>query len=152
MVDSLDSVLMLYAYAAPSQDQSVKRFAMFFNSDKVDTGTEVTPEVPDEMDPNLPILHHDQVDPTVQSEDQPKSQKPVLANTGTDADVEATTSSGGIAPESGERRVLDAKANTISSLSITLTILSILVALRWVHCERPTHYDLWTLADSHVRV
>lgn len=127
LVDSLDSVLMLYAYAGPTQDSSISKFALTFKDDK--------PSIEQEVEPSnelLPVLSVDPNTPLVTSDgqpiDQPLDQQEPSQPKPT-AQINLSDDERG-SPVNRKQRVLANKANTISSLSITLTLLSILVALR----------------------
>lgn len=133
LVDSLDSVLMLYAYAGPTQDATISKFALTFNDKKValDEETILVPTLSNDHDPNLPIegIDEEAGPSTVTGASNANEQ------VGPSQKVSSTTSASGVPsgsePSTREQRVLASKANTISSLSITLTLLSILVALRY---------------------
>jgi high-affinity nickel-transport protein len=131
LVDSLDSVLMLYAYAQPELKTGGKW--RLFKSRKV--VLDETPESVEEGGVVLPV----EVEVEIEEEDDdhksskdgkaPLPQDPAAANYG-------SCSKAAIAQvdERDERaeRMLAAKTVTISSLSISLTLLSILVALAYV--------------------
>lgn len=131
LVDSLDSVLMLYAYAGPTQDPSISRFALTYDDKKVreDEETVLVPTLSN--DPNFPIAGSSvetapPMEALVSPGGDPEDSRKVLPPTTVPAEEPH------VQPTSREERVLASKANTISSLSITLTLLSILVALRCV--------------------
>lgn len=143
LVDSLDSILMLYAYAGPSQDSSISKFALTYD-DKPPVAEEETSLVPTlsaSADTNSPavagdgisIEHDSDAAPqTASAEEQPDATKPAIIPSSTSVDSQIRVEAGPSSPQTHQQRVLASKANTISSLSITLTLLSILVALRSV--------------------
>jgi high-affinity nickel-transport protein len=127
LVDSLDSVLMLYAYAGPTQDPSISKFALTFKDDKSvlpaeGSSNELVPTL--SADPNVPLVAEtgEPIEPSAETGPNPKTVSP----------QSDTVERGPPLQNTREQRLLASKANTISSLSITLTLLSILVALRWV--------------------
>jgi high-affinity nickel-transport protein len=105
LVDSLDSILMLYAYAAPNLSPNARRFAFFSHT------IGITHDERDISD-SMPVLPNVAVKPEGEKEEPSKEQldrspgRPISAVN------------------------MSEKANTMSTLSILLTILSILVALR----------------------
>jgi high-affinity nickel-transport protein len=135
LVDSLDSVLMLYAYAGPTQDPTISKFALTFNNDQKSPlllGQDHRAEEDQRLvptllrDPNAVVTQEDGTPVNGTERDaslKPAPMKP-LSTSETDREV------GPSAPQTRAEMVLASKANTISSLSITLTLLSILVALR----------------------
>jgi high-affinity nickel-transport protein len=136
LVDSLDSVLMLYAYAGPTQDPTISKFALTFNNDQkmpllLDQDRQVEDDqalVPTLLgDPNAIVTQEDGT--PVNGTERDASFKPAPVGTPLPS-AEADHEAGPTAPQTRAEMVLASKANTISSLSITLTLLSILVALR----------------------
>lgn len=137
LVDSLDSVLMLYAYAGPIQDPTIGKFALTFKNDQTlprlldqdgqeEQDREFVPTLA--TDPNGVVTRNDGT--TIARDGSDDSSKPLSA-TPRDAGTVPDHEAGPSVRRSREQKVLDSKANTISSLSITLTLLSILVALRY---------------------
>ena len=102
-VDSLDSVLMLYAYASPSRSTPEGKIELW-QSAKVET----------EHDEGESLLG------------PPRSVVAYSATISGPDDIPASV--GDHEPES---QAIDTKQQVISSLSITLTALSIVVALRY---------------------
>lgn len=104
-VDSLDSVLMLYAYASPSRSTPDGKLGLFYcqKTESQETDPETRPLLDE-------VSHHDDDDEA--------------ALQGEYSDI--------------PNQVMDKKSNVMSSLSITLTALSILVAIRYVsnHSQR----------------
>jgi high-affinity nickel-transport protein len=139
LVDSLDSILMLYAYAGPSQDSSISKFALTYD-DKPPVAEEETSLVPvlsAAPDPNTPVVStgglpivQDTTASTAPTTEEPGAGKANLGPSAGARDSQTQVEAGPSAPQTRQQRVLASKANTISSLSITLTLLSILVALR----------------------
>jgi len=138
LVDSLDSVLMLYAYAGPTQDPNISKFALTFNNDQKvslvqdqQDQTERDQELLPTLSANLneAIVQEDGTHITdVEGDRKAKSVAPPSAVVSTN--IHTSSEAGPSAPLTRTELVLANKANTISSLSITLTLLSILVALR----------------------
>jgi len=131
LVDSLDSVLMLYAYAQPEL-RTDGRWRLF-TTRKVEV--EVHPVV-DEPGSSCQRFESSVSD---QTSDEPEDSKPI-ANTKPGSDPELGLNSKGIEVDAEDeerretaQRMIVAKTATMSSLSISLTLLSILVALAYVH-------------------
>jgi high-affinity nickel-transport protein len=101
LVDSLDSVLMLYAYASPSRSTAEGKIGLF------------------------------QQKPETTPSDGAESQPLLEENNSIDAYLSPTSSRISQATDLPDV-VINNKLNVMSSLSITLTALSIMVALRWV--------------------
>jgi high-affinity nickel-transport protein len=145
LVDSLDSVLMLYAYAPLRRDSPDGRLTLFCEL-KVPPACEPREPLPDtevlalviSQDAPSPVLlvgMSNEADP--RDEHPPSDQAKVptdsaLCDSQEDAGASAaeTIIDESVSEDYRARRMLDAKASTMSSLSITLTVLSILVALR----------------------
>lgn len=109
LVDSLDSVLMLYAYASPSRSTPEGKLGLFQSQpDKPES--ESGCETDALLSPERREGHVSYVEDARVSAEQLE---------------EVETS-----------RVVDNKLNVMSSLSITLTALSIVVALRYAHYSR----------------
>lgn len=107
LVDSLDSILMLYAYAEPSRETADGKLQLFQQKQAI----------------ALPV-HHDTV--------------AVLASDGNvEAETEVPKS-----PDSEQEALIRTKANTISMLSIILTALSIVVALRYAISPYATNFSI----------
>jgi high-affinity nickel-transport protein len=130
-VDSLDSVLMLYAYASPSRSTPEGKIGLF-QSAKIELDEEADRLVLEEAHPDTTneVLDRDlatgedsaPIDKTKDSKSRVLESLPVLPT----LDMhEATGSRSG--PDS---QAIDTKKQVISSLSVTLTALSIIVALR----------------------
>lgn len=118
LVDSLDSVLMLYAYAQPELRTDGKLRIWTRRNRPVDVKPVLPalesmcgengdpPKLADEVEQADKVAYGN-IDPVpVSSEDEERAEK--------------------------AQRIIEAKTSTISSLSISLTLLSILVALRYV--------------------
>lgn len=114
-VDSLDSVLMLYAYASPSRSTTEGKIAIF---QKRPLDIDITVGTDHEPRPLLDTQHR-----------SPSNSEIVCVNAEGGGDVV------NLAPQA---QSIDKKLNVMSSLSITLTALSIIVAIRsalHAHCE-----------------
>jgi high-affinity nickel-transport protein len=130
-VDSLDSVLMLYAYASPSRSTPEGKIGLF-QSTKIELDEEADRLVLEEThpDPTAEIVEDDiviredsaPIDKTKDSKSQVMDSLPVLPML---AMNEASGSQNG-----PDTQAIDTKKQVISSLSVTLTALSIIVALR----------------------
>jgi len=130
-VDSLDSVLMLYAYASPSRSTPEGKIGLF-QSTKIKLDEEADRLVLEEtpMSPTTGTVEDDipiredsaPIDKTKDSKSQVMDGLPVLPRL---AMNEATGSHSG-----PDTQAIDTKKQVISSLSVTLTALSIIVALR----------------------
>jgi high-affinity nickel-transport protein len=135
MVDSLDSILMLYAYASPSRLSPEGRLAFF-----QDRKGELQPTAREEEEgaasaellPDLPIEGVSATLAHAQDELQEEQDKSLQAHgpAKTAALDPEPLRNPDPAPDAKTRRMLESKTNAISSLSITLTVLSILVAFR----------------------
>lgn len=97
LVDSLDSILMLYAYAEPSRETADGKLQIFQSKQAI----------------ALPV-HHDTV-------------AVLTSNGNVESETEVPKT-----PDSEHEALIRTKADTISMLSIILTALSIIVALRYV--------------------
>jgi high-affinity nickel-transport protein len=133
LVDSLDSVLMLYAYASPQRNSPEGKLSVFYRSENAlpplispihprqDTGEEAVTVLPTDEEVEVDV-------------DRGKKTGPKCdANVTAKAEGEPTVPLGDMDAQPMDyhaRKVMDAKASTMSSLSITLTVLSIIVALR----------------------
>jgi high-affinity nickel-transport protein len=130
-VDSLDSVLMLYAYASPSRSTPEGKIGLF-QSTKIESDEEADRLVIEEARPGstTEVLEHGlatredsaPVDKTKDSKSQVMESLPVLPTLDMN---EASPSHSG-----SDNQAIDTKKQVISSLSVTLTALSIIVALR----------------------
>ena len=130
-VDSLDSVLMLYAYASPSRSSSEGKIG-FFQSTKIELDEEADRLVLEETQsgsttelPNHELETREGSTPVHKTKDivsQEVDSLPVLPTLDMN---EATPSQSGPSTQA-----IDMKKEVISSLSVTLTALSIIVALR----------------------
>ncbi|KAK8869931.1 hypothetical protein IAR55_000499 [Kwoniella newhampshirensis] len=154
LVDSLDSILMLYAYATPSRSTREGKIALLQEPEdrKVDypvdtmtitmpslsseslTARQVTPSSPDSQSRYSAII------PVEEQPEEEEAQEVDRTKSDMDLDIEGHVggeesfedlerSAGQAGPSIREERIVNAKANTMSSLSIILTLLSILVAL-----------------------
>jgi high-affinity nickel-transport protein len=130
-VDSLDSVLMLYAYASPSRSTPEGKIGLF-QSAKIELDEEADRLVHEDtpLDSTTGIMNDDiatpeepaPIDKTKDSKSQMMESLPVLPT----LDMNEGSSS-----QSGpDTQAIDTKKQVISSLSVTLTALSIIVALR----------------------
>ena len=130
-VDSLDSVLMLYAYASPSRSTPEGKIGLF-QSTKIELDEEADRLVLEEAHPDLTneVIDHDlatqensaPVDKTKDNKSQVMDSLPVLPTLNMNG-----ASQSRIGPDT---QAIDTKKQVISSLSVTLTALSIIVALR----------------------
>ncbi|KAG8745874.1 hypothetical protein FRC10_006901, partial [Ceratobasidium sp. 414] len=134
LVDSADSVLMLYAYA----DFPEKSFAMFERRDAPSNSTQssrssrsglgVGPsgaqEQADEITPASPIQKH-----TISSKPSPPDLERAVSNAESMDAVGPGELDGGTTAKQ-QQTLEQAAKNTMSGLSIVLTLLSILVAFR----------------------
>ncbi|WVQ71527.1 hypothetical protein IAR50_001066 [Cryptococcus sp. DSM 104548] len=131
LVDSLDSILMLYAYACPSRSTPEGKIALLQDPfDSKETINETVIET-------LPVEASDERE-RVESEERQagaggeierlaEGTNKVVRDGGVEEEGIGGPST--FAEASQNERVIQAKANTMSSLSIILTLLSILVAL-----------------------
>lgn len=162
LVDSLDSVLMLYAYASPSRSTPEGQLAFFQDvkdrspllvceEDAQHEGVECLDERmrSERALHRLSVHGEESSGPTGDdlSDEPTKGAVSTLAASGLPSaetprrhdDTKDIENHGRAAEmfelgtDSRSKRLMDSKANVMSSLSITLTILSILVALRQVH-------------------
>lgn len=123
LVDSLDSVLMLYAYAQPDLRSGPKRRFLLFTRDE-QTPTGITLDGPETSDADLVVSINNETPISSSGEPDIEVYKP--------HDTDASSlKAGGVASEvdTERARIIAAKISTISSLSISLTLLSIAVAL-----------------------
>jgi len=118
LVDSLDSILMLYAYATPHMDRKAKRFALFMSDSQSHRANVISEEVVED----IPILPETSISDDLADGN---TQQPDVKDT-RDQPEEVVGAGSAIVDD----RILDVKADTMSTLSIILTVLSILVALR----------------------
>ncbi|WWD15794.1 hypothetical protein CI109_100218 [Kwoniella shandongensis] len=143
LVDSLDSILMLYAYATPSRSTREGKIALLQDHLEdckldypIDTVVETLPALSSErltgsqeiVDSSRLSIEGGVEREEEQETDMPKSGKNL--DQGVDeerGDLGQTPIEAG--PSGRGARVLNAKADAMSSLSIILTLLSILVAL-----------------------
>lgn len=127
LVDTLDSILMLYAYAQPDLRSGPGRKLALFVREKNLT----LPAYSGEVDQEPVLSSSEPAVARISSRDSDPDAKPVLLSS--PAQLEAPVDSAKIdtVDPRDERtaRVLAAKTATMSSLSISLTLLSILVAL-----------------------
>jgi high-affinity nickel-transport protein len=131
LVDSLDSILMLYAYAPMEKDDKDGRWTMFYSI----VSNKSVDVLPNEEEVNVPILaQHQAIPAEEQGSDSTDKKAPISASQSSPPTKSATqsTSLSAIAVDDKSdyaiRRKLAAKASTMSSLSISLTLLSIIVA------------------------
>lgn len=143
LVDSLDSILMLYAYASPSASTPEGRFA-FFQDRKQNIALIASRDAEDDIQAGLPPLARSDTSHGVDQMEEDDNDKNLKSRVPPSSSDERYGESSTALPavenehERGEqteadiraRRLMDSKANVMSSLSITLTVLSILVALR----------------------
>jgi high-affinity nickel-transport protein len=132
LVDSLDSILMLYAYAPMREDDKEGRFSFFYQ-------TSTTRDISIHEDLEVPMLASEPLNPMEDEHDGPSDNKADLSRTkkpstilqpsptvqGSHLSRSNTEAQGG---DYAVRRKIAAKASTMSSLSISLTLLSIIVA------------------------
>lgn len=166
LVDSIDSILMLYSYAGFPE----RSFAIFelrkapLPSHPASASTSPTPAASNPLESpipspvtNLPVLTASRPPPSgmIEADDDddlessPKLAHATVAGTGStpklskhpkDPDVEVM-----LEPVLDEQvaRDLRVKRNAMSGLSVLLTLMSILVAFRFVGCS--FHPDIWLL-------
>lgn len=135
LVDSLDSILMLYAYAPIGKDDKEGRFTIFYDAA---TEAESSPMIMDqEAELIVPILESGVNDDPVDAEPAKKGDILESVDQALSRPLSSSLEAGRrISPTQTEdrkddyvlRRQLAAKASTMSSLSISLTLLSIIVA------------------------
>ncbi|ODO03363.1 high-affinity nickel-transporter [Cryptococcus wingfieldii CBS 7118] len=134
LVDSLDSILMLYAYASPSRSTPEGKIALLQDPfDSKETINETNIET-------LPVETSDERE-RAESEELRASPRGEIERLEEEQETRYMGARDGGVEEEGiggpsnfaegaeNERVIQAKANTMSSLSIILTLLSILVAL-----------------------
>lgn len=139
LVDSLDSVLMLYAYASPSTTSKEGKLALFYRSvpgqskPPVNLSIEGQPGSEQMFIPAIEVIPlrsgNEDVEHSAicveaemsQSEEEGKSFQPEL---------QPEDQGGVIEPVGRAREIVETKTEVMSGLSITLTVLSIVVALR----------------------
>ncbi|GFZ52457.1 hypothetical protein JCM24511_10230, partial [Saitozyma sp. JCM 24511] len=142
LMDSLGSVLMLYAYAPLRRESEERKLALFFNP-KGSLASETSHESEE-----VPVVLEEKSRSEEVDARGDDSAKSIGKSALPDASEQAQDTSQDNTPLRGDyrtRRMLDAKASTMSSLSITLTVICILVALRRVEghiSECPTSPSL----------
>jgi high-affinity nickel-transport protein len=128
-VDSLDSVLMLYAYASPSRSTPEGKIGLF-QSTKIELDEEADRLVLEDV-PASTLPEDDSAREGVAEVDPAKDSKahaqvtedvPILPIVAADQGTQSPSGPG--------NQAIDKKTQVISSLSVTLTALSIIVALR----------------------
>jgi high-affinity nickel-transport protein len=119
-VDSLDSVMMLYAYASPSRSTPEGKIGLF-QSTKIELDEEADRLA---LRPSSTLISDSGGDgnPTEDGKARIMDNMPILPVL-----EEIEPSSSGSGPDI---QAIDKKKHVISSLSVTLTALSIIVALR----------------------
>jgi len=127
-VDSLDSVLMLYAYASPSRSTPEGKIGLF-QSRKIKLDEEAdrlvleeAPQSPTSANMEDNIAIREDSAPIDNSKDGKLDSLPVLPT----LDMNEASPS----HSRPDTQAIDSKKQVISSLSVTLTALSIIVALR----------------------
>ncbi|ODO11563.1 hypothetical protein I350_00344 [Cryptococcus amylolentus CBS 6273] len=134
LVDSLDSILMLYAYASPSRSTPEGKIALLQDSfDSKETINETIIEtLPVETSDERERVESEELRASPRGEierlEEEQGTKCMGARDG-GVEEEGIGSPSNFAQGAQNERVIQAKANTMSSLSIILTLLSILVAL-----------------------
>lgn len=137
LVDSLDSILMLYAYATPDSTSPEGKLALLQYPDPNYKDSYLEETVATTLPAEDGQTEGHVIEPTdipqgetegLETEDNIKAKtgSEILAEEERVGGPSRVDGSGGVRNE----RVMKAKANTMSSLSIILTLLSILVALR----------------------
>ena len=154
-MDSLDSILMLYAYASPSTSTAEGKMAFFLDA-KIPASTENEVLINDTdaevqlstLDRPTAILDETEASDPVKAIDASGRLAGVKVDTrepsapqGTDLAVDSALQSG------RGREIVEAKTHVMSTLSITLTLLSIIVALRYV---LTTHLVLRWFTHKHT--
>ncbi|KGB74229.1 high-affinity nickel-transporter [Cryptococcus deuterogattii 99/473] len=134
LVDSLDSILMLYAYATPDSTSPEGKLALLQHPDYKDFQVEETVATTLTAEGGQTEGHLiEQIDVPQGEIERLETEDNLKAKTGNEISVEEERVGGSSRVDNigGARneRVMKAKANTMSSLSIILTLLSILVAL-----------------------
>nr|ODN81256.1 high-affinity nickel-transporter [Cryptococcus depauperatus CBS 7841] len=133
LVDSLDSILMLYAYAAPSRSTPEGRLSLFQGSDDKDEllADTAVPTLTTESDDNQAGRERERsIGPMEEVEGIRDEDVTEVGKVVAEEEEERVGDSSDMTcqGDAKKRRVLTAKSNTMSSLSILLTFLSILVA------------------------
>ena len=119
LVDSLDSVLMLYAYAAPSSSTIEGKIAFFAPAEPSLDPSPLSAALAS----SVPVTTNSTTVPSEDERDKDAPQPtPAMIEDG--RHIEALH-------EHPARQVVQGKANIMSTLSILLTLLSIIVALRY---------------------
>ncbi|OCF39887.1 high-affinity nickel-transporter [Kwoniella heveanensis CBS 569] len=135
LVDSLDSILMLYAYATPSTSTAEGKIALLQSYEpdlKRDEAEDqeheaITKPLGNQRKGSAKTQHDNEQRSGDLSETTPGS-----ATAAETTEAATTSAEEGLLREGGssrQERILSVKTNTMSSLSIILTLLSILVAL-----------------------
>lgn len=150
LVDSLDSVLMLYAYAAPDRSSEEGKLALFVSTTSTEQALPVVPYQEERDEVRSVLLEDVESVSRAQNNDEHDAEMhlaPSLTDAAAAGAVEPSTSKGTdaegvvesteppLTPTPGpspDRRMVDAKIHAMSTLSIILTLMSILVALRLV--------------------
>ena len=137
LVDCLDSVLMLYAYISPDQENGIIKWSIIEKKQRSTYPTEQTVdlglETPDQSPYQTPTAALGTIEPDhadykndLLLADVSKKARDVIP----ELEAAAELVEPGPRAQSREQQMLRDKGHTISSLSISLTLLSILVALR----------------------
>jgi high-affinity nickel-transport protein len=126
LVDSLDSILMLYAYAAPSRSTPEGRISLFQKSDGLPSQAE---DANNEL-LSMPIVPTSSTGVLGEvSGDGAKDIEPLVKGPEGSSIIPPIASSASESDEVVNSRIVEIKTHAISSLSIVLTLLSILLAL-----------------------
>ena len=133
-VDSLDSVLMLYAYASPSRSTPEGKIGLF-QSTKIKLDEEADRLVLEDMQPGstTEVLNHDSATrensaPVHKTNDSKDGKSQVIDSPPALPTLDMNEASP--SQSMTDAQAIDSKKQVISSLSVALTALSIIVALR----------------------
>ena len=151
LVDSADSILMLYAYAGVPD----KAFALF---EKAPVAGEDRPGSIERIVSGSGARDSPRIDPGDIPQDEPEPERPVKKTKGNsgDADIEGLPELHHASlPEAGDdsqtsRRKLRVKRHTMSGLSIALTLISILVAFRYARLFQFSNEKVDSFHIQHI--
>ncbi|WVQ78188.1 hypothetical protein IAT38_000271 [Cryptococcus sp. DSM 104549] len=137
LVDSLDSILMLYAYATPSRSTPEGKIALLQDpedyKDEYEAETVVVTlparSTEDVRTPSAEIGPQDEGEIAQLEREQSAKARDLPTTVGEEEQFAGGSGSVRAGEPVANRRVVNAKANAMSNLSIILTLLSILVAL-----------------------
>lgn len=124
LIDSLDSILMLYAYAQPGLRSGPNRRFLLFAQERKLTSDD-SADASSDLEA-APIVVNNEINMSPDTPDDTGKQAS-LHDGSSNKNVAIVAEVDEVAEE--RARILEAKTSTISSLSISLTLLSIAVAL-----------------------